>query len=232
MTKEDAVSPGKTSFLIEVWSDIVCPWCYIGKRRLEKALERLPDPDVVTVLWRSFELNPGAPRTSTETTRAMLARKYGVSLAEADGMQARVTALAAAEGLKYRLELTRPESSFDGHRLIHFAASQGLQGDLQGVMKERLFSAYFTEGVSLGDREALIRLAEEAGLDGREAGKALEEGSFADAVRADEERAVRLGIRGVPFFVIAGKYGISGAQPVEVMLEAMEKGLREMTGDE
>lgn len=220
--KKDRMPPRQTPLLIEVWSDIVCPWCYIGKRRLEGALARLPDPDAVTVLWRSFELNPGAPRTSPETTRAMLARKYGVSLAEADAMQARVTTLAAQEGLKYRIELTRPENSFDGHRLIHFAASRGLQG----AMKERLFSAYFTEGVSLGDKDELIRLAKEVGLEGREAAEALEAGSFADDVRADEERAVRLGIRGVPFFVIAGRYGISGAQPVEVMLEAVEKGLK------
>jgi predicted DsbA family dithiol-disulfide isomerase len=215
--------PGKTPLLVEVWSDIVCPWCYIGKRRLEGALARLPDPDAVTVLWRSFELNPGAPGTSPETTREMLSRKYGVSLEQADAMQARVTTLAAQEGLKYRIELTRPENSFDAHRLIHFAASH----DLQGAMKERLFSAYFTEGVPLGDRNALIRLAEEVGLEGREAGAALEAGSFADDVRADEDRAVQLGIRGVPFFVIAGKYGVSGAQPVEVLLDAVERGLEE-----
>jgi predicted DsbA family dithiol-disulfide isomerase len=213
------MTPRKTEMAVEIWSDVVCPWCYIGKRRLEAALARFSRQDAVSLRWRSFELNPDAPRTSPETSRAMLARKYGVSLEQADAMQARVTGLAAQEGLAYRLELTRPESSFDAHRLIHFAAAR----DRQDAMKERLFRAYFTEGASLGDASTLIRLAEETGLDGREAGDALEAGLFADDVRADEEQAIRLGIRGVPFFVIAGRYGISGAQPAETILEALEK---------
>jgi predicted DsbA family dithiol-disulfide isomerase len=149
----------------------------------------------------------------------MLARKYGVSLEQADAMQSRVAGLAAQEGLKYRLDLTRPENSFDAHRLLHFAKTL----DLQDEMMERLFAAYFTEGASIGDRETLIRLAKEVGLEGREVEAALEGGSFADDVRADEEQAVRLGISGVPFFVFAEKFGVSGAQPVETLLEVMER---------
>jgi predicted DsbA family dithiol-disulfide isomerase len=149
----------------------------------------------------------------------MLARKYGVSLEQADAMQSRVAGLAAQEGLKYRLDLTRPENSFDAQRLLHFAKTH----DLQDEMKERLFAAYFTEGASIGDRETLIRLAKEVGLEGREVEAALDGGSFADDVRADEEQAVRLGISGVPFFVFAEKFGVSGAQPVETLLEVMER---------
>jgi predicted DsbA family dithiol-disulfide isomerase len=209
----------KPRFSIEIRSDVVCPWCYIGKRRLEAALERFTRRDAVSLMWRSFELNPNAPKTSTETSREMLARKYGVSLEQADAMQSRVAGLAAQEGLKYRLDLTRPENSFDAQRLLHFAKTH----DLQDEMKERLFAAYFTEGASIGDRETLIRLAKEVGLEGREVEAALEGGSFADDVRADEEQAVRLGISGVPFFVFAEKFGVSGAQPVETLLEVMER---------
>lgn len=216
-------SAQKSPLKVDVWSDLVCPWCYIGKRRLEGALARLPDPDAVVVRWRSFELNPAAPRVATETTSVMLARKYGVSAEQAAAMQERVTSAAAGEGLRYRLDLTRAENSFDGHRLIHAAAAHGLQG----AMKERLFAAYFTEGLSLGDHATLLRLAAEVGLDEQEARKVLESTAHAQGVRADEELATRLGISGVPFFVLGGRYGISGAQPVEVLLEALEKALQE-----
>ncbi len=208
--------------MLEVWSDVVCPWCYIGKRRLESALARFSRQDAVTVKWRSYQLNPGAAKTTDETTRTMLARKYGVSLEQADAMQARVTEVAAGEGLKYRLELTRPENSFDAHRLIHLADMHGLQD----AMKERLLAGYFTEGASIGDRDTLIRLAKEAGMTGlieRAVVATLEGDAFADAVRADAAKATALGIQGVPFFVIAGRYGVSGAQPAETLLEAIEE---------
>lgn len=173
--------------------------------------------------WRSYQLNPAAAKTTTETTRTMLARKYGVSLEQADAMQARVTQVAAQEGLKYRIELTRPENSFDAHRLIHLADTQGLQD----AMKERLFAAYFTEGASIGDRDTLIRLAAEVGLVGPEVVATLDGNAFADAVRADAARATALGIQGVPFFVIAGRYGVSGAQPAGVLLQALEEAWKE-----
>lgn len=207
---------------IEIWSDVVCPWCYIGKRRLETALSRFPHVDDVTVIWRSFELNPSAPKTSTESTRQMLARKYGVSLEQADAMQERVGGLAAQEGLNYRLELTKPESSFDAHRLLHFAKEYGRQD----ALKERLFAAYFTEGASLGDPETLIALAVDAGLEKQAVADVLARGDYAGAVRADREQAARLGIQGVPFFVITGSsgpFGLSGAQPAETILQALEK---------
>lgn len=201
---------------IEIWSDVVCPWCYIGKRRLERALEEIPDQDSVEIIWRSFELNPDAPRAAAENTRTMLSRKYGVSLEQADAMQERVAGLAAAEGLEYNLGRTRPENSFDAHRLIHLAKQHGRQG----IMKERLLRAHFTEGQSIGNKDTLIRLANEVGL-GERVIETLEGDAFADAVRADEERAVRLGMRGVPFFLFDEKFAVSGAQPVEVFREAL-----------
>ncbi len=202
---------------IDIWSDIVCPWCYIGKRRLEQALEELPDGAAHQVVWRSYELNPNAPRASTETTRDMLARKYGVAPEKAVAMQAHVTAIAEGCGLDYHLDQTRPESSFDAHRLVHLAKASGLQGE----MKERLLRAYFTEGLSINDKATLIRLAEEVGLGGTSAAETLDGDAFADAVRADEEEALRIGIRGVPFFVFNGSLALSGAQPVETFREAL-----------
>lgn len=230
MSQEPSVDPSRETtgtepgLTIEVWSDVVCPWCYIGKRRLEAALSRFARQDLVTLVWRSYQLNPSAPKTTEETTRAMLARKYGVSLAEADAMQARVTGIAAQEGLDYRLELTRSENTFDAHRLLHLAKEHGLQD----ALKERLFAAYFTEGASLGDDETLTRLATEVGLDKNVVVEVLSRGDFGAEVRADAARATALGIQGVPFFVITGRsgpYGVSGAQPAGLILEVMEKAL-------
>lgn len=214
--------------LIEIWSDVVCPWCYIGKRRFEHALEGFERRDAVEVVWRSFLLDPSAPRVPSETTRVMLARKYGVSLEQADAMQARVVSLAAAEGLKYRVDLTRHESSVDAHRLLHLAKARGLQD----ALKERLFSAHFVEGLSISDPGTLTRLAAETGLDAKEASAVLAGDTYADDVKADIERAVHLGIRGVPFFLVAGRYGVSGAQASETMQEALRTAWTETEGGE
>jgi predicted DsbA family dithiol-disulfide isomerase len=204
---------------IEIWSDVVCPWCYIGKRRFEAALELFEHRASADIIWRSFELNPAAPKVSPETTREMLASKYGVSLAEADSMQARVAGIAAEEGLVYRLDRTRPSNTFDAHRLIHFAKSKGRQD----VMKERLLRAYFMDGAAPGDPETLVALAVDAGFGEQEARTVVAGDAFEADVRADEERAARLGIRGVPFFLAGEKYGASGAQPVEVLLGLLQQ---------
>ena len=207
---------------IEIWSDILCPWCYIGKRRLESALARFERRDAVEIVWRSFQLDPSAPPDSDETTRSMLARKYGVSPEQADAMQERVMRVAAEEGLRYRLEATHVENSFDAHRLLHLARDRGGE-NLQGDLKERLFAANFTEGLRIGSHEVLLRLAREAGLDADEAGATLASDRFADAVRADRAEADALGIRGVPFFVFDRKLGVSGAQPADVLLQALQE---------
>lgn len=205
---------------IDVWSDIACPWCYVGKRRLEAALARFPHRDAVSLTWRAFELDPAAPRTQDPGTSyaARLARKYGSSVAQAEEMIRRMTETAAADGLDLRFDRVRPGNTFDAHRLLHLAHGRGRQD----ALKERLLRAYFTEGEPIGDPAALARLAGEVGLDPAEVQAVLTSDAHAAAVRADEETARRLGIHGVPFFVLAGRYAVSGAQPADALLGALQ----------
>lgn len=204
---------------IEIWSDVVCPWCYIGKRRFESALARFAHRDEVTVIWRSFELDPNAPRQDARSLNAYLAQKYGVSLDEAAAMNQRVTDLAAAEGLDYHLDRAQHGNTFDAHRLIHLAAAHGQQA----VAKERLLRAYFSEGQAISEHETLAALGAEIGLDGDEVRAMLDGEAYADDVRADEQRASGFGIRGVPFYVFGERYGVSGAQSSAVFLDALEQ---------
>jgi predicted DsbA family dithiol-disulfide isomerase len=207
------------SLSVQVWSDIACPWCYVGKRRLEAAIARLPDPGGIEVVWRSFELDPGAPRAQPPglSYAERLARKYGTSSAQAEAMIDRMTSIAAADGLPFRFDLIQPGNTFDAHRLIHLAHARGMQD----AMKERLLRAYLVEGEPIGDPGALARLATDAGLDADEVRDVLAGDAYASSVRADEEEARRLGIHGVPFFVLGNAYGVSGAQPVEMLLAAL-----------
>ena len=200
---------------VEIWSDVVCPWCYVGKRRFEKALAAFEHRDEVEVVWRSFELDPNAPPEREHSGAEHLAAKYGMSLEQAERSNAQMTELAASEGLEYHLDRTRGGNSFDAHRLIQLAKENG-RGD---EVMERLMRAYFTEGEAIGDAETLVRLAIEMGVDPR----GLLGGAYGDAVRQDEELARRIGIQGVPFFVLNRRYGISGAQPPELLLKALEK---------
>ena len=202
---------------VEIWSDVVCPWCYIGKRRFEHALEQFAHGDQVAVVWRSFELDPHAPSVTPGRLDDMLAQKMGVSRERAAAMNAQVTALAAEEGLDYRLDQARHSNTFDAHRLIHLADEHGVQG----AAKERLLHAYFSEGKAIGDTETLVALGVELGLNADDVRAALGGDAFASAVRADEQRAQMLGITGVPFFVLDGKYGVSGAQPTQTFLKAL-----------
>ena len=204
---------------IEIWSDVICPWCYIGKRRFEKALAQFAGREQVQVTWRSFELDREAPRQHPGTLQDLLARKYGVSHEQALAMNARVSGLAEAEGLAYRLDQARPGNTFDAHRLIHFAVSRGL-GDRA---MERIMRAYFCEALPVGEHAALARLAPEFGMTEDEALAVLQGDAWGDAVRADEARAAAFGITGVPFFVFDEKSGISGAQAVEVFTRALEE---------
>lgn len=204
---------------VEVFSDVVCPWCYIGKRHLEQALEEFPHADDVDVTYRSYQLSPDTPKDATDTLEQMLATKYGVSLDEARAMNDRVTGVAARAGLDYHLEHAHPANTIDAHRLLHFAAEQGKQAEL----KERLLAAYFTEGKRIGDAAVLVAEAEAVGLDGAAARAVLAGNDYADAVDADLSLARAFGITGVPFFVIDRKYGISGAQPAETLRQALEQ---------
>lgn len=199
---------------VEIWSDINCPWCYIGKRRFESALAEFEHADDVTLTWRSFELDPNAPAEVPGNGAAMIAQKYGMAIEKAQEMERNVTATAAGDGLRYDLEHARIGSSFDGHRLIHLAKRHGLQDE----MKERLLRARFTEGLLLSDHDTLIELATEVGLDPDEVRELLEGDLYADAVREDEATAHALGISGVPMFVVDRSFGASGAQPPEQLL--------------
>lgn len=204
---------------VEIWSDVVCPWCYVGKRRFEQALAAFPHRDQVEVIWRSFELDTAAAAERTGDQAEHLAAKYGVPLAQARQMLDSMTATAAEEGLDFRFDRMRGGSTFDAHRVLHLAAERGLQG----ALKERLLRATFTEGEPVGDPDALVRLAAEVGLDADEVREVLRSDRYAGEVRADERDAQRLGISGVPFFVVDGRYGVSGAQPAGVLREVLEK---------
>lgn len=204
---------------VEIWSDIACPWCYIGRRRFEKALNQFEHRAQVEVIWRSFQLDPVAPREYKGTINDMLVEKKGIDRRQAEALHAHVTALAAQEGLDYRFDRVRPGNSFDAHRLLHLAAHH----DRQSEMKERLQKAYFTDGLSYSDPETLAQLALEVGLDADETHKMLETDAYAADVHTDVRRAQMLGINGVPFFLFEEKYAVSGAQPVELFLTALER---------
>jgi predicted DsbA family dithiol-disulfide isomerase len=202
---------------IDIWSDVVCPWCWIGKRRLEAALAAFPHD--VDVHWHAFELDPHAPATREGSYDERLASKYGCSIEEAATMTANMAATAARDGLDFRFDVAQPGNTLAAHQLLHLAGERGVQD----AVKERLFRATFTEGEPIADPEALLRLVAEAGLDAEEARQVLTEGIYVDEVRADEAQAQAMGITGVPFFVVDGKYGVSGAQPSELLLQVLNR---------
>jgi predicted DsbA family dithiol-disulfide isomerase len=204
---------------IDIVSDVVCPWCYIGKRRFEQALAGFAHRDDVALTWRSFELDPTAPRQRDEDSATHLANKYGMSRQQALDSHARLTALGAADGLDYRFDVAKSGNTFDAHRLLHLARTLGLQD----AAKERLFHAYFSEGQAIGDPETLVRLVAEVGVPEAEARAVLDSDRFADEVRNDEAQARALGINGVPFFVIDRRYGVSGAQPADVLRQVLDQ---------
>jgi len=211
---------------VQIWSDIACPWCYVGKRRLEAALARFPHRDGVEITWRAFELDPTAPRVrdSAAPYASRLAAKYGASVAQAEGMIRNMTATAATDGLDFRFDEIRPGNTFDAHRLLHLAADRGLAD----AAKERLLRAYMTEGEPIGEPEVLVRLASDVGLDPDEVRSLLAGDAYTRAVRRDEAEAQELGIRGVPFFVFDRRYGVSGAQPADTLLRVLEKAWQEL----
>ena len=208
-----------TGVKVEIWSDVVCPWCYIGKRRFEAALAGFEHRDEVEVVWRSFELDPAAAGVREGGYVDRLATKYAVSVAEAQAMIDRMTKVAAEHGLQFDFGIARPGNTFDAHRLIHLARRRGVQD----AVKERLLAATFVEGEAIGDRETLVRLGTEAGLDVDEIRSALESDAYAEEVRADERAAVEYGITAVPFFAVDGRYGMAGAQPTAALESALDR---------
>jgi predicted DsbA family dithiol-disulfide isomerase len=204
---------------LEIWSDIACPWCYVGKRRLESALAEFDGADEVEITWRSFELDPDAPPERHGDLAEGLARKYGITPEQARASQASLSATAAAEGLTFRFDQARSGNTFDGHRLVHLAAEHGVAGEV----KEWLLDAYFSRGRLISDAETLREAAEAAGLPEVEVEELLSGERFAEEVRADEQAARELGIGGVPTFIVDRKVGVTGAQPSELLLEMLRR---------
>ncbi len=203
---------------IDIWSDVVCPWCYVGKRRFERALAGFAHRDEVDVRWHSFELDPGAVNAPGSHVQH-LADKFGTDTASAQRMLDSMTETAAAEGLDFHFETVHNSNTFDAHRLLHLADARGVQAEL----KERLMQAHFTEGAAVGSPATLQRLAVEVGLDADEVASVLATDAYAEDVRADVAQAREYGISGVPFFVIDARYGVSGAQPAEALASALEQ---------
>jgi predicted DsbA family dithiol-disulfide isomerase len=204
---------------VDIWSDFVCPFCYIGKRRFEEALRQFAHSGEVEVVYRSFELDPNAKRDGNPGVHDMLAAKYGMSREQAVANTNRLTQQAKEVGLDFHFEKAISTNTFDAHRLAHYAAIEGKQNE----MTERLLKAHFTDSLHLGDLETLANLAAEVGLERTETMSVLDSDKFADLVRADEIEAQRFGIRGVPFFVMNRKFGVSGAQPVEQFTQTLNK---------
>lgn len=202
---------------IEIWSDINCPFCYIGKRHLEKALSDFDGE--VEIEWKSFELDPFAHPVKGSDQTELLAKKYGKPLEWAKEMNAQITEKAREVGLQFRMDQVVPANTFNAHRLLHLAKKYALQNE----MKERLLKARFEEGLDVGDLMVLPRLGEEIGLKPEDMKELFNSHRYANEVREEEEKAAELGIRGVPFFVFNGKYAVSGAQPVEVFKSVLEK---------
>ncbi len=204
---------------VEIWSDVMCPFCYIGKRRFENALEQFPGKEHVEIEWKSFQLNPDMKTDPSKSINDFLAEHKGISVAQAKQMNDRVTAMAAEVGLQYDFDKAIAANSFDAHRLSHFAKRYGKQD----AVEEALFKAYFTEGKNTADHETLVALAAEAGLNADETRAMLSGTDFADAVNNDIYEAQQVGARGVPFFVFDNTYAVSGAQPSELFLQMLKK---------
>lgn len=210
---------------VQIWSDVACPWCYVGKRRFERAVERFrADGGDVAVTYRSFELSPDTPVDFEGDEVDFLARHKGMGREQVVAMLEQMTALAADEGLAYDFDALRHTNTVLAHRLLHLAREHGVQE----AMKERLLSAYFVEGRHVGRVEDLADLAAEVGLDRGLVVTALTGDAYLDDVRADQRRAAELGIRGVPFFVLDGRLGVSGAQSPETFLAALQQAAAEV----
>ena len=204
---------------IDVWGDLVCPWCYLGKRRLEKALDGFEHRDRVTVVPHAFQLDPSFPVGRTVPAREVLAEKYGMTLDQVDATEDQMQQRAAADGLDYQMAHIEMGNTVDAHRVVQCAASQGIAD----AVLERLYRAHFTENRSLFTHESLVELAAEAGLDPGLTRSVLQSDAYRSEVDADGALAHRLGATGVPFFVIDNRYGVSGAQPVEVFGRVLDR---------
>ena len=208
---------------IEIWSDVVCPWCFVGKRHLEEAMRGFAHAEEVEIEWKSYELDPRAPRERPGTYAERIAKKYGIPVGVARDRISRIVSVGADAGIDFRFDSTRPGNTFDAHRLLHFASSIGLQNEL----KERFFLATFTEGHPIGDAETLVKLAADVGIAEADVRRVVESDAFAQEVRAEEAEAMQLEVTGVPFFLINRRFGVPGAQAPEVLLQVLERAWRD-----
>ncbi|RNI28884.1 DsbA family oxidoreductase [Rufibacter latericius] len=204
---------------VEIWSDVVCPFCYIGKRRFEKALEGFQGKDKVEVVWRSFQLDPDMKVVPGQSVHEYLGKRKGTTAAEGKKMNDYMADMAKEVGLHYDFDKAIINNTFDAHRLLHLAKKHGKQNE----MKERLFAAYYTQGKNVGDLDTLVQLGEEVGLNGAEIREALQKETYAQEVQQDMYEAQQVGVRGVPFYVFNDKYAVSGAQPTELFQEVLDK---------
>ncbi len=211
---------------IEIWSDVMCPFCYIGKRRLEGALEQFPHKNDIDIEWKSFQLDPNTSSQPGKKTYDYLAERYGRDRNWAVEMHKNVSDQAKAVGLEYDFDKAIIANSFDAHRLSHLAKKYNLGNPLE----ELIFKAYFTEGKDVANHETLVELGKEVGLDETEIRTMLASDLYADAVRSDIAEAQQIGVKGVPFFVMDRKYAVSGAQPVEAFLQTLEKSWEDWGG--
>lgn len=208
---------------IEIWSDVMCPFCYIGKRNFETALAQFPEKEHIEVVWKSFQLDPTIPEVANETQEEYLVKRKAMSIEQVKGMLENVTQSAKDAGLEYHLDKSIMVNSQKAHQLIQFAKTKGLGDEAE----ERLFKAFFTEGKSIADIKTLTQLGKEIGLDETELQTAFTDDKYAYLVNQDIQEAQQIGVRGVPFFVIDRKYAVSGAQPAEAFLQTLEKAFPE-----
>jgi predicted DsbA family dithiol-disulfide isomerase len=208
---------------VEIWSDVMCPFCYIGKRKFEAALEQFPDKGKVQLIWKSFQLAPELVTQPDKSLHQFLSEHKGISLEQAKGMNDHVSQLAKQVGLVYNFDTSIVANSFNAHRFTHFAKHHGKQNEAE----ESLFRSYFTDGKNIDDYPTLIQLGSEIGLDTAALKTALEDGSYADEVKIDIYEAQQVGVRGVPFFVFNRRYAVSGAQETPVFLETLQKSYAE-----
>ncbi len=208
---------------VEIWSDVMCPFCYIGKRRFEKALDQLPGKENIEIVWKSFQLNPDLKTDPSKNINQYLSDVKGMSLERAAQLNQQVTEMAVGEGLHYELDQAIVANSMNAHRFSHFALSKNKQDEAE----EQLFRAYFTEGKNTDDIHVLIDLGKSIGLDETELRKVLESDRYTEDVRMDIYESQQLGVRGVPFFVFDRKYAVSGAQETPVFLQTLDKSFEE-----
>lgn len=204
---------------VQIWSDIVCPFCYIGKRKFEMALENFTGKNEVEIEWKSFQLDPEMDNSEGLTVHEYLGKRKGGTPEDGKRMNDQMSAIAKEVGLNYDFDNAIINNTSAAHQLLHFAKEQGLQNEL----KERLFKAYYIEGKDTGDLKTLAQLAGEVGLDSDEATKVLEQNKFANKVKNDQQQAYEIGVQGVPFYVFNNKYAVSGAQSPEVFAQVLQK---------